>query len=126
MNKSENLTIEETFSFAIQNHQEKNFHVATNLYRQVLEVNPNYAPAHNNLGVLFQQTGEHQKAKDCFEKALDIDPNYIEANSSLADIYYMDCKYLRAKSYYEKTIEIAPNHPQAHNNLGATFNKLGK
>ena len=123
---NKNLTIEKTFSLAIQNHQENKFHVAVNLYRRVLEVNPNYAPAHNNLGVLFQQTGEHQKAKDCFEKALDIDPNYIEANNSLADIYSMVGKYLKAKSYYEKTIEINPNHPHAHNNLGATFNKLGE
>ena len=54
---NKNLTIKKTFSLALQNHQENNFHVAANLYRQVLEVNPNYAPAHNNLGVLFQQTG---------------------------------------------------------------------
>ena len=30
--------------------------------------------AHNNLGVIFQELGEDQKAKDCYEKAIKINP----------------------------------------------------
>ena len=32
--------------------------------------------AHNNLGVIFKELGENQKAKECFEKAIEINPNY--------------------------------------------------
>ena len=34
---------------------------------------------HNNLGVVFEELGELQKAKSCTEKAIEIDPNYVDA-----------------------------------------------
>ena len=39
--------------------------------------------AHNNLGVIFQELGEIQKAKECYEKAIEIDPNYADAYNNL-------------------------------------------
>ena len=37
MNKTENLTIKETFALAVQNHQKNNLKVAENLYKKILK-----------------------------------------------------------------------------------------
>jgi len=44
-----NLTIEETFALAFQNHQKNNLKVAENLYKEILEINPNHAATHKLL-----------------------------------------------------------------------------
>ena len=48
-----NLTAEETFALAVQNHQKNNLKVAGNLYKEILKTNPNHVDAHNNLGLVF-------------------------------------------------------------------------
>ena len=47
----------------------------------------NYADAHNNLGVIFKELGENQKAKECYEKAIEIDPNYAYAHYNLGVVF---------------------------------------
>ena len=41
MNKNKNLTLQDAFTLATKNHKENNFKLATELYKQVLEINPN-------------------------------------------------------------------------------------
>ena len=41
----------------------------------------------NNLGVIFKELGENQKAKECFEKAIEINPNYVNAHNNLGAIF---------------------------------------
>ena len=82
--------------------------------------------AHYNLGVVFKELGENQKAKDCYEKAIKIDPNYIAAHYNLGVIFFELKKYEKAKNCYEKAIKIDPNYMTAHSNLGAVFKELGE
>ena len=42
MNEKRNLTIEETFALAIQNHKKNKFEVAENLYKEILKKNSNH------------------------------------------------------------------------------------
>ena len=56
MDKNKNLIIKETFGRAIKNHQEGKTAIAQDLYNQVLKIDPNYADALNNLGLLFKKT----------------------------------------------------------------------
>ena len=42
MNEKKNLTIEETFALAVQNHNKNNLQVAENLYKKILKTNPNH------------------------------------------------------------------------------------
>ena len=74
MSNEKNLTQAQTFDLAVQNHQNNKLNVAQDLYNQVLKINPNYFDAHYNLGIIFKELGELEKAKDCYEKAIEIDP----------------------------------------------------
>lgn len=48
---------------------------ALNVFTKALEIDPDFATAHNNLGVLCWENGEVQKAVQYFVRALEIDPD---------------------------------------------------
>jgi len=125
MNNHKDLTIEETFDLALNNHKNNNPQDAQNYYQKVLRINPNHLGAHNNLGVLFKGLGEPKKAKECYEKAIEINPNHSDAHSNLGNIFKELRETQKAKECFEKAIKINPNHVNAHNNLGNIFKKLG-
>ena len=51
-----NLTIEETFALAVQNHRKNNLQVAKKLYKKVLNINSNDLQSNFLLGTLSAQT----------------------------------------------------------------------
>jgi len=106
MNEKKNLTTEETFALAVQNHKKDNLQVAENLYNETLKTNPNYAAAHNNLGIVLNELGEYQKAKSCYEKAIQINSNYAEAYLNLGNMLSVLGKYDEATETYHQVIKI--------------------
>ena len=124
MSNEKKLIIKETFDLAFQNHQNNKLDVAQDLYSQILKINPNYAEAHFNLGAIFRELGENQKAKDCYEKAIEINPNYTNALNNLGNIFKELGENQKAKDCYEKAIVIDPNYADALNNLGVVFKEL--
>jgi len=122
---NENLTLNEAFELAVKNHQKNNIKDAQIYYRKVLELDPNYINALNNIGVIFQGLGKKQRAKECFEKAIKINPNYADAYYNLGNIFKDLGKNQKAKEFFEKAIEINPNYADAHNNLGNVFKDSG-
>ena len=56
MNEKKNLTTEETFALAVQNHQKNNLQVAEKLYKKVLNINSNDLQSNFLLGTLSAQT----------------------------------------------------------------------
>ena len=114
MNEKKNLTTEETFALAVQNHKKNNLQVAENLYNETLKTNPNYAGAHNNLGIVLNELGEYQKAISSYEKAIQIQPNYVEAHYNLGNTLKELGEHQKAISCYEKVIQIEPDNLTSH------------
>ena len=117
MSKNKNLTIQETFSLAVKNHQEDKIDIAQELYNQVLKIDPSHSQSLSNIAVIFSNLKEHQKAKECYEKAIEIDPNYANAHNNLGAIFKVLGEIEKAKECYEKAIEINPNYALARDNL---------
>ena len=55
------------------------FDIARSKLQRALEYNPNYAEAHNALGVLYETTGAGLQAEQHYEKALQSKPDYTLA-----------------------------------------------
>ena len=49
--------------------QTKKFDIAKQLLNKATKIDPDNMDAHNNLGNVLKESGEHQKAISCFEKA---------------------------------------------------------
>jgi Flp pilus assembly protein TadD len=54
-------------------------------WERAAQIDPTYAPAHNNLAIAYEHEGELDKARVAYEKALAIDPTntYIRQNFEL-------------------------------------------
>lgn len=126
MKLDENLNIDKIFNLALKNHKNSNLEVAKNLYNKVLELDPNFRDAHNNLGVVLQQFGKFQEAMGYFEKALKIDPNYVGSLNNLGLSFKELSKFQEAMGYFEKALKIDPNFRDANNNLGIVLQQFGK
>lgn len=62
------------FSKAIEYHSNGRIIDAEHLYKKVLKSSEYFMPAHLNLGSLYLQRGEKDKAAKCFKKVLEITP----------------------------------------------------
>ena len=126
MNENKNLTIEETFKLAVENHQNNKLDVAQELYNKILKIDPYHLSTLNNLAAIFQNLGENQKAKDCYEKAIEIDPDYIDAYYNLGVVHQNLEENQKAINCYEKVTTINPHHFNGYYNRGVAFKKLGE
>ena len=124
MKKEVEQNIKESLVQALKSHKKNDFKVAENLYKKHLKSFPNDVVAYNNLGILFFQFKENQKAISSYEKAIKINPNYAEAYNNLGVVFKLLGDYESAVSSYEKAIKINPNYAEAYNNLGSVYKEL--
>jgi tetratricopeptide (TPR) repeat protein len=86
-------------------------------YEGALRIKPNYAKAHNNLGLALSRDGKIQEAATHFEMAVRIDPDYDKAHNNLGNVLWEQGKIREAVAQYEQTLQINPDHAEAINNL---------
>ena len=126
MSENKDLTNGENFALAILNHEKNNLLVAKNLYNEVLKIDPNHIGALSNLGTVFNQLKDFQKAINCYEKIIEIDPLYSSSYINLGVVFNNIGDFQKAINCYEKAIEIKPNFTDAHYNLGNIYKRLKK
>ena len=126
MSEKKDVSTEEIFARAIQNHQQNKLQLANKFYNETLKQNPNHLGAYNNLGILHNQLGQHEKAKDFYKKIIEIQPYNADAYFNLGNTFKILRQPQEAISFYEKAIKIKPNYVDAHYNLGNTLRETGK
>ena len=125
MNKK-NLSIEEIFTLAVQNHQKNNFKIAQDLYEKILKISPDHFKVIFLLGTLAAQTKNFDKAKQLLQKATQIQPNNADAHNNLGSAQKETGENQKAINSYEKAIQINPNYANTHNNLGVVLKEVGE
>jgi len=76
----------------------------------VLEYNPEYAPAHLLLGQIYLEQNQPAKARGCFEQCLKIQPNYPQAHYFLGVIYEIWDQPDKAFDHYNAAWQAQPDH----------------
>src|SRR5208283_2770579 len=76
-------------------------------YRKALEIKPDYAEAHCNLGLALVGRGQVDEATSHFRKAVEIDPNFAEAHCNLAVALTGRGQVDEAIGHYEKALSSA-------------------
>ncbi|CAA3007473.1 probable UDP-N-acetylglucosamine--peptide N-acetylglucosaminyltransferase SPINDLY isoform X2 [Olea europaea subsp. europaea] len=72
--------------------QLRKFEFAKAMFAKSLELQPGYAPAYNNLGLVFVAEGRWAEAEFCFNKAIETDPLLDAAKSNMIKVATM-CKW---------------------------------
>ena len=98
---------------------------AAKYYNQALKINPNYASAINNLGLIARQEGNLQLAKHLVEKARDLDPTFAPFHINLSTIQRDLGDLDQALTSTLKSLELNPKNPVALMNLGGIQKDLG-
>ncbi len=92
-------------------------------YNKVVELDSNYAPAHINLGTLYYNRGDYEKAEGCYRRAIELDPRYALAWFDLGNVLDETLRLPEAIRAYEAAVGIAPTYADAHYNLALAYEK---
>ena len=79
------------------------------ILEEILELDPNHANAHYNLGILCRDRDDIFKAEVHLRRAIKHDPQLIDAFQGLADVLFGAKHLLPAAKLYEQALERAPN-----------------
>jgi tetratricopeptide (TPR) repeat protein len=72
-----------------------------------LEINPNYAKAHNNLGNRLMELGRIDEAMAHYLRALEINPDYVSALKNCAAVFVQKSQPAEAVSLLQKALALA-------------------
>ncbi len=94
------------------------FGVPEMLWREAVMAYPDNSRAYNNLGKVYLDRQEYDKALPLFWQTLRLSPREPLAYKNLGDLYYFRKDYGEAEIFYRKAIELGPENYSAYNNLG--------
>jgi tetratricopeptide (TPR) repeat protein len=98
------------------------------LYTKTLEKAPNSARVHYNLGVIYDERGENEKALREFMETLRLDPSNMYVRLDLAAMFAQMGALKETVRLYKEAISLSPNDPEiveAYVNLGRIYYDSG-
>jgi tetratricopeptide (TPR) repeat protein len=99
---------------------------AIDAYRRVVAIDPTYAAAWNNLGLLLHRMGEYDDARGAYTAALHQEPQCAEAAYNLGSLSE-DCGDVdTAIGHYRRALDVSPDYADAHFNLAAALARSGR
>ena len=91
--------------------------LAMQAYKTVLEFQPDYGPAHINLGTLYYNQEEFAQAESHYRAAIECDPRYALAWFDLGNVLDETGRLAEAIRAYGTALALAPTYADAHYNL---------
>jgi tetratricopeptide (TPR) repeat protein len=112
---------EALFPEAYRLAQLRNLDAAALQYQKVIAADPSFETAHYNLGAVYLEQRQFERAIVANETALAIRPNYLNARLNYA-VALQSAGYLEdAILQYKKVLELNPREETAHLGLGTIY-----
>ncbi len=119
------VDVSELFARAIALEDDPNNHVqAIALYERVVDLDPDHAAAHINLGTLHYNRQNFVTAEKHYRSAIEIDPRYALAYFDLGNVLDETGRVAEAIKAYGTALQLAPTYADAHYNLALAYEKL--
>ena len=99
---------------------------AVDAYQRVLAIDPGYAAAWNNLGLLQHRMGHYELAGDCYRAALEADQACPQAAFNLGSLSEDLGDLPSAIGWYRRALEVDPGYADAHFNLAGVLGRVGR
>ncbi len=97
---------------------------AITVYQRVLELDPDHAAAHINLGTLHYNRQEFALAEKHYRRAIAVDPRYALAYFDLGNVLDETGRVTEAIQTYHTALQLAPTYADAHYNLALAYEKI--
>ncbi len=87
-------------------------------FREALRLDPEFAEAHANLGLLLDEEGKTAEAERQYRRALSLAPDLGRTRLNLGVLLANQKRFLEAEAAYMSALELTPDSPAAWSNLG--------
>jgi len=101
------------------------FAAAEHEYKRAIELNPNYATAHQWYADFLASMGRHEEAVIETNKAHEIDPFSRTISAMIGMRFFEARRFDEAIAQYKKVIEMEPNYPIVHAFLAHAYEAKG-
>jgi len=75
---------------------------ALEMNEKTLMVRPDFDGAYQNLGILYNELGQEDRAINAYQKVLDINPSFARAHNNLAVIYFKKNEFAKALNHVNR------------------------
>ena len=99
---------------------------AIDAYRRVVAIDPTYAAAWNNLGLLLHRMGRYAEARTAYERALGESRECAEAAYNLGSLNEDTGDVDEAIRCYRRALDVSPDYADAHFNLAGALARAGR
>jgi tetratricopeptide (TPR) repeat protein len=82
-------------------------------FEKAISLYPQYAAAHNDLGVVYMNTGHREQGRAMFEEAIRISDRYARAHRNLGILLFHEKKYAESEASFQKSLATDPLDAQA-------------
>ena len=118
------MTIEQTFMTAVQFQQSGRADEACRLYERIIDKDRAFAPAVNNLGLLYAEQGRTAEAVTLFRRTLTLTPAGLNSWNNLGSLLCRLGRRGEAAAAYRASVRLKPDQPAVLNELGILLEGL--
>jgi eukaryotic-like serine/threonine-protein kinase len=105
----------------IEDQYEWNWSGADQEFQKAIQLNPNYATAHQWYGLGLLDQGRVKEGTAEIKRALELDPLSIVMNLDLGGAFMDSRQYDQSIEQLKRTLELAPDSPQVHGTLAMAY-----
>jgi predicted O-linked N-acetylglucosamine transferase (SPINDLY family) len=120
------LTVQDAIKLAISHHRAGRLDQAEELYKLILQAEPDEADAMAMYGTLLSQKGFHDDGLNLIERAIKLKPGAADFHANHGLVLFSAGQIDAAIRAYQKAIEIRPDIGNVHYNLGNALQRRGE
>jgi len=98
--------VEQLYAQAIAAKRTGDLKTAVEKYLAILKLDPQLAPAYNNLGLLYFQQNEYGRAIQSFEEGLRVDPKMTTALVPLGTAYFQIGQFEKSREVLDRAVTL--------------------
>ena len=118
--------VQDRFLAAVQAEEAGERQRAITLYKEILEIDPEYAAAYINMGTILFHQRNYDMAEELYRRATVADPSYVLAFFDLGNVLDELQRLDESIAAYRQAVELAPRYADAHYNLALAYERKGE
>ncbi len=119
------MNANEAIELALKEQKSGNLKIAENIYRKILEVQPDNVNALHFLGLIYFEKKDFDSAIKYIGEALNLEPTYHEALLNMGVVLQAKGSFDEALQYFQKSLQFNPDCAETFKNIGTILQAKG-
>ncbi|XP_078672682.1 tetratricopeptide repeat protein 13-like isoform X8 [Branchiostoma floridae x Branchiostoma belcheri] len=99
---------------------------AAKIFENVIKANPEYVEAIRNLGQVYRELGDYEKAMEQFNTALILDDKHVQGYQFRGSLYYHSGRPFEALRNFKKCLALEPHNEPCQYMTGLSNSAIGR